>query len=418
MSTSNQTVIKEQLLECQGILSGDLPALPVYTKYSIIATSLDPSTIVPITGSLAATLKQTIQAIESTPNFGKLTVGIVGTYGDLDPTSTSSSLDWTLLNLVLEPLLSLSSDGTPTAGLAASWNLSEDGVAITFVLRNNMTFSDGEPITIDDLSATINWFMSNVKPSSPFYTVLKQIQNVTISNAITLEVTLRQPNAFAAYSLGQLFALPHSRLELASNLADPFGFLRSQALVSSGPFDLSAFDQGNGADLEINSTYFNATQTISIVSEKTIFANPGSDLLNLGNDQIGIGTPAMTYGSQPISNATYAVFIYDRNNSLAAALNGTYIGHGTYSTMLNVDNPALAEGQYQVVGQLFGILPTGMFIIFHRQTLIVQTNLPLDTFSVVATILVAIIIITQKHRVESSEETRRKKPKTRTTRRQ
>ena len=418
MSTSNQNVIKKQLLKCQGILSRDLPALPVYTKYSIMATNLDPSTIVPVTGSLAATLKQTIQTIESTPNFGKLTVGIVGTYDDLDPTSTSSPLDWTLLNFLLEPLLSLSSDGTPTAGLAASWNLSEDGQTITFVLRNNMTFSDGEPITIDDLSATINWFMSNVKPSSPFYTTLKQIQNVTIPNAITLEITLRQPNAFAAYSLGQLFALPHSRLELASNLTEPFGFLRSQALVSSGPFDLSAFDQGNGADFEINSSYFNATQIISTASEKMIFANLGLNLLNLGNTQIGVGTPAKTYGSQSISNATYAVYIYDQNNNLAAALNGTYIGHGTYSAMLSVDNPALTEGQYQVVGQLFGILPTGMFIIFHQETLIVQTSLPLDAISIVGTILVAILIIAQKYREESTEKTRTKRPKTRTARKQ
>src|SRR5208282_5756080 len=239
-----------------------------------------------------------------------------------------------------------------------------------------------------------------------------------IPDAITLEITLRQPNAFAAYSLGQLFALPQSRLEFASNLADPFGFLRSQALVSSGPFDLSAFDQGSGADLEINNSYFNATQMISIAIEKTIFANRGLNLLNLGNNQIGIGTPAMTYGSQPISNATYAVYIYDQNNNLAAALNGTYIGHGTYSTMLSVDSPALTEGQYQVVGQLFGTLPTGMFIIFHQETLIVQTSLPLDTISIVGTILVAILIIAQKYREESTEKTRMKKPKTRTTRKQ
>ncbi|HKM78385.1 MAG TPA: ABC transporter substrate-binding protein [Candidatus Bathyarchaeia archaeon] len=418
MSTSNQNVIKEQLLECQGILSRDLPALPVYTKYSIMATKLNPSMIVPVTGSLAATLKQTIQTIESTPNFGKLTVGIVGTYGDLDPTSTSSPLDWTLLNLVLEPLLSLSPDGTPTTGLAERWNLSENGQTITFVLRNNLTFSDGEPITIDDLSATINWLMSNVKPSSPFYDILKQIQNITILDTLTLEITLRKPNAFATYSLGQLFALPQNRLEFVSNLADPFGFLRSQTLVSSGPFDLSAFDQGNGADLEINNSYVNATQITPIGTENTIFADRGLNLLNLGNNQIGIGTPAMTYGSQPISNATYAVYIYDQTNNLAIALNGTYIGHGTYSTMLSVDSPALTGGQYKVVGQLFGILPTGMFIIFHRETLIVQTSLPLDTISAVGTILAAILIISQKHREESTEKTRTKKPKTRTTRKQ
>jgi ABC-type transport system substrate-binding protein len=418
MSTSNQNVIKEQLLECQGILSRDLPALPVYTKYSIIATSLDPSTIVPVTGSLAATLKQTIQSIESTPNLGKFAVGIVGTYGNLDPTSASSPLDWTILNLMLEPLLGVNSNGTPTAGLATSWNMSEDGQTITFALRSNMTFSDGEPITIDDLSATINWLMNNAKPSSPLYTILKQIQNITIPSPITLEITLRQPNAFAPYSLGQLFALPHSRLELARNLADPFGFLRSQALVSSGPFDLSAFDQGNGADLVINNSYFNATQTISIANEETIFANRGLDLLNLGNTQIGIGTPAITYASQPISNATYAAYIYDQNNNLAAALNGTYIGHGTYSAMLNVDDPALTEGQYQVVGQLFGILPTGMFITFHRQALIVQSSLPLGTISVVGTILVAILIIAQKQREEPTEKTRTKGPRARTTRKQ
>ena len=415
MSTSNQNVVQKQLLECQGILSTDLPALPVYTKYSIIATTLNPSMIVPVTGSLAATLRQTIQAIESTPNFGKLTVGIVGTYGDLDPTSTSSPSDWTLLNLLLQPLLTLDSDGTPAAGLAESWSLSQNAQTITFVLRNNQTFGDGEPIMIDDLSATVNWLISNVKPSSPLYSIVIQIQSITVPDTQTLQITLRKPNTFAAYSLGQLFALPQSKLQFSSNLADPFGFLRSQALVSSGPFYLSAFDQGNGADLEINNSYFNATQISSIATEKTIYANPGLSLLTLGNNQIGIGTPAMTYESQPISNATYAVYIYDQNNNLAAALNGTYIGHGVYSAMLNVNNPALTEGQYQIAGQLFGILPTGMFIIFQREALIIQTSPPIDIIPIVGTVIVALLIISQIRREESTQKTRTRKPQTRTT---
>jgi ABC-type transport system substrate-binding protein len=287
---------------------------------------------------------------------------------------------------------------------------------ITFGLRNNMTFNDGEPITIDDLSATIDWLMSNVKPSSPLYNVVNQIQSMTILNTITLQITLKQPNTFAAYSVGQLFALPHSRLESASNLANPFGFLRSQALVSSGPFDLTAFDQGNGADLRINNSYFNTTQ-IPTPTEKTIFADRAISPFSLDNNQIGIGIPATTYEAQPISNGTYAVYIYDQYNNLALALNGTYIGHGTYSTMLNVNNPALTEGQYQIVGQLFGTLPTGMFIIYNRETLIVQTGLPSYSIPVVGTILVAILIISLKDR-ERSQKTREKRQVTRTRKRQ
>lgn len=398
MATSNVEVIRTQILECQGILSGDLPALPVYSRYSLIATTLDPSLVVPITGSLSATIKQTILRVESTSNIKSLTIGIVGAFGNLDPTSTSNPADWTLLNLMLEPLVSLNENGIPTPGIADSWNLSNDGQTITFTLRDNLRFNDGQPITLNDLTATIDWLSSNVKPSSPLYAVLKQIQNVTTPDTRTLKISLRQPDAFAVYSLGHLFILPASRLDPNGDSSIPLGFLRNHSIVASGPFTISAFDQGNGANFEINNSYFNSTQNIS--SGNTIFAGQGLDLFALGNPQIGIGAPAKTYEGQSISNATYSVYIYDQNSSLSTIMNGSYAIYGAYLAVFNANSPLIKEGQYRVEGQLFGILPTGMFIIFPTETLIVQPSLPLDSITVAIVATIAALLVWRQHLLE------------------
>ncbi len=53
---------------------------------------------------------------------------------------------------IFETLIMLDSDtGEHTPLLAESWNISEDGLTIDFVLKDNIRFSDNKPITADDV---------------------------------------------------------------------------------------------------------------------------------------------------------------------------------------------------------------------------------------------------------------------------
>ena len=70
----------------------------------------------------------------------------------LDPVHTAQNADiWVSLNLY-DTLTQPTNDGKGVApGLAASWEVSQDGKAMTFRLRPNLKFADGSPLTADDV---------------------------------------------------------------------------------------------------------------------------------------------------------------------------------------------------------------------------------------------------------------------------
>ena len=73
----------------------------------------------------------------------------------------------TVQSYVLESLLTRDPDTLEWSGLLAkSWEISEDGLKITFQLRKNVVFSDGEPMTANDVVFSYN-FLMNKKIKAP-----------------------------------------------------------------------------------------------------------------------------------------------------------------------------------------------------------------------------------------------------------
>ncbi|NRB02422.1 MAG: ABC transporter substrate-binding protein, partial [Rhodobacteraceae bacterium] len=62
----------------------------------------------------------------------------------LDPTSAAAgAIDSVLYSNVFEGLTRFMGDGSVVAGLAESWDISDDGTEYTFKLRSGVTFHDG-----------------------------------------------------------------------------------------------------------------------------------------------------------------------------------------------------------------------------------------------------------------------------------
>jgi peptide/nickel transport system substrate-binding protein len=71
----------------------------------------------------------------------------------------------TINGFIYEPLIR-NVDGNLVAGLATSWQQSEDGLEYRISLRNDAVFTDGTPITSDTVIANFDrWF----DPSDPFH---------------------------------------------------------------------------------------------------------------------------------------------------------------------------------------------------------------------------------------------------------
>ena len=79
-----------------------------------------------------------------------IVVGVAETTGVFNPIYYSTAYDGYVVELVFDGLISNDEAGEYIPHLAESWTISEDGKQITFKLREDVKFSDGEPLTAED----------------------------------------------------------------------------------------------------------------------------------------------------------------------------------------------------------------------------------------------------------------------------
>ncbi len=74
-----------------------------------------------------------------------------GQVGSLDPAFIADASDVQLLLQLYAGLTRLDENGKVYPSLADHWNVSDDGLTYTFALRDGLAFSDGSPLTADDV---------------------------------------------------------------------------------------------------------------------------------------------------------------------------------------------------------------------------------------------------------------------------
>jgi peptide/nickel transport system substrate-binding protein len=85
------------------------------------------------------------------------TVGLVNDYDTLNPVVGVEVPDYEVWNLQYATLTDKAADDFATIpGLAESWEASDDGLTYTYTLREGLTWSDGTPLTAEDVAYTVN----------------------------------------------------------------------------------------------------------------------------------------------------------------------------------------------------------------------------------------------------------------------
>ena len=81
-----------------------------------------------------------------------VTIGLQLEPPHLDPTSAAAgAIDQVVYSNVFEGLTRFGPDGSVNAGLAESWDISEDGKTYTFTLRSGVKFHDGTDFEATDV---------------------------------------------------------------------------------------------------------------------------------------------------------------------------------------------------------------------------------------------------------------------------
>ena len=106
-------------------------------------------------------------------------------------------------------------------GLAQSWTNSADGKTWTLTLRKNLRWSDGQPLTADDVAFTWNDVIYNPKIVNPTRdTFIVEGKNFTVTKLDDLTVQVVTPEVFAPFLMefGTVSIMP--KHVLARSVAD------------------------------------------------------------------------------------------------------------------------------------------------------------------------------------------------------
>ncbi len=175
-------------------------------------------------------------------------------------------------NLLWMTLLEAGTDLTPAHGeIMSDWNISEDGLTYTFTLNEDLKWSDGTPITMDD----VVWSIERNAAYSYWayvYTALTFVEGqkafadgeadslagLTVDGN-TLTIKLSQPSATFINLMCQLVVLPKAVYEPLYNYDDPAGWKVNETWrtikVNSGMYVVTEQVEGNYFVLEPNPYY-------------------------------------------------------------------------------------------------------------------------------------------------------------------
>jgi peptide/nickel transport system substrate-binding protein len=177
--------------------------------------------------------------IEEPAYGGSFTEGIVGTPRFVNPLLALTDTDRDLARLTYAGLMGTSGDGSLVPVLAESYTMADTGLVYTFVLREDAEFSDGTPVTADDVVFTVQK-AQDPGLKSPELANWTGIRAEAVDSR-TVRFTL--PKAYAPFlEKTTLGILPAHLWRGVSNQQFPFSPLMVRP-VGAGPFEVESVRQ-------------------------------------------------------------------------------------------------------------------------------------------------------------------------------
>ena len=128
---------------------------------------------------------------------GRLIVGLIGDVGALDPAFSYDFTTGAVVPQITEGLLRFDKEMKTQPALAESWE-SPDPLTYVYHIRDGVKFSDGTPMTIDDVVFSMER-IRDPKTASQLGWVYANVDKITKVDDKTVKVTLSKPDALWQY---------------------------------------------------------------------------------------------------------------------------------------------------------------------------------------------------------------------------
>ncbi|ATN37149.1 ABC transporter substrate-binding protein (plasmid) [Rhizobium sp. ACO-34A] len=186
---------------------------------------------------------------------------------DVQKTSDAYTLPLNLFDRLVEAETSGPGQSKLTAGLAESWDVSEDGKTYTFHLRKGVLFHNGEELKADDVVFTFDR-MLDPKTKALGTDILDfvdgaserldgtatSVRGLQAVDDYTVKIVLKEP--YAAFIA--LMASPQASIfnrKFTEPLGDQFG-LSPETTNGTGPFVLKEYNLNDSQVMEANENYY------------------------------------------------------------------------------------------------------------------------------------------------------------------
>ena len=216
---------------------------------------------------------------------GAFTEGVVGQPRFINPIyGETNDVDRTLIDLIYSGLMTYDKNGKIVNDLVKSYQVSDNGKAYTFQLKDNLSWQDGIPLTVDDVIYTIKT-IQNSDYKSPLRANWLDVDAEKISNK-AFSLSLNAPyNSFLESCTIKIIPQHIWKNVLAESFAlAPYNLQP----IGSGPYALSDLQETNNSfikslTLTANHKYYGKSPYISKIFFQ-FFANK-NDLVSAANQK-------------------------------------------------------------------------------------------------------------------------------------
>jgi peptide/nickel transport system substrate-binding protein len=214
---------------------------------------------------------------------GAFDAGPGGCVECFNPLQATAGFTW--LEKYFSKLVLYNVDFTEVQGeLADSWDISDDGTAYTFHLREGVKWHDGEDFTSDDVKFTIE-LAQNPDSASWIGAKFAGVSSIEAPDPLTVVLKLDAPNAAILDALTFLVMLPqHALADIpAADLIQSDWW--STNPIGTGPFKWSEYKPGEYVELVAFDDYFRGRPQLDSIINR-YYPEPGSSVIALRSGEI------------------------------------------------------------------------------------------------------------------------------------
>ncbi|NDK32572.1 ABC transporter substrate-binding protein [Nesterenkonia haasae] len=216
---------------------------------------------------------------EATSDDGeeRLFVSSTGTLPMLNPQFVTSPAVQQVGSSMLEPLVRITDEFEIVPWLAHDWEISDDGLEVTFHLEEGVQWHDGEPFTAEDVQFNFEEIMPLDSLGADFVDAIEEVQT---PDDHTVILQMNEPYGALLESLSLQFLLPKHIYEGTEYLENQ----ANSAPVGTGPLVFDEFIESDRVEVVGNENYWKEEVNVDRVIFPIMTDPNASDLAMLSGE--------------------------------------------------------------------------------------------------------------------------------------